>query len=345
MEAQTERMMIQSNEETIPGTPPTLPVIDISPFVDAEKMKDVEARKQVAQQIHHACAEVGFFYITNHGVAPELVEGVLSMAREFFGQPVEEKEKISIYKHGVRGYQHLGENVTKQKKDWHEGIDYYKETTEEDNTRFNNKLGILLGTNPWPEQPSAFKETYQHYISEMNKLGAAVMRAMAMGLGLDENYFVDKYISDPFWVIRIIGYPPLATSEGNQEVGISCGEHTDYGCLTILNQDSTRGALQVQQKDGQWLNANPIPGAFVMNIGDMIELWTNGLYKATLHRVINTMKNYRVSVPFFYEPNFEATVAPLPSCCADDNPPKYKPIMYGDHLSAKVNSNFYFQKP
>jgi isopenicillin N synthase-like dioxygenase len=102
MEAQTERMMIQLNEETTPGTPPTLPVIDISPFVDAEKMKDVEARKQVAQQIHHACAEVGFFYITNHGVAPELVEGVLSMAREFFGQPVEEKEKISIYKHGVR---------------------------------------------------------------------------------------------------------------------------------------------------------------------------------------------------------------------------------------------------
>jgi hypothetical protein len=144
---------------------------------------------------------------------------------------------------------------------------------------------------------------------------------MAMGLGLDENHFVDKYISDPFWVIRIIGtpsrppvllrtarvdpkpplsgYPPLATSEGNQEVGISCGEHTDYGCLTILNQvrshthnqsslvlvvhshlsfsdsrakDSTRGALQVQQKDGQWLNANPIPGAFVMNIGDMIEV-------------------------------------------------------------------------
>jgi len=131
----------------------------------------------------------------------------------------------------------------------------------------------------------------------------------------------------------------------DKEVGISCGEHTDYGCLTILNQDSTRCALQVLRKDGEWVYANPIPGAFVVNIGDMIETWTNGLYKATLHRVINTMKNYRVSVPFFFEPNFDATVAPLPSCCSPDNPPKYPSVMYGDHLLSKVNSNFYFQKP
>lgn len=123
--------------------------------------------------------------------------------------------------------------------------------------------------------------------------------------------------------------------------GISCGEHTDYGCLTILNQDDTRGALQVKAKSGEWINADPIEGCFVINIGDMINNWTNDLYKSTLHRVIHKGDNYRISVPFFFEPDFDAIIEPLASCVEKSGyPAKYSKVMYGDHLYSKVSNNF-----
>lgn len=104
--------------------------------------------------------------------------------------------------------------------------------------------------------------------------------------------------------MRIIGYPPLSSSP--EKEGISCGEHTDYGCVTLLLADNTHGALQVQDKYGGWINADPLEGAYVVNIGDMLERWTNGLWKSTRHRVIHGGANYRVSIPFFFEPDWVA---------------------------------------
>ena len=121
------------------------------------------------------------------------------------------------------------------------------------------------------------------------------MHGIALSLGLDEDYF-DKFMTDPFWVIRLIGYPPLPVDHK----GVSCGQHTDYGCLTILNTDDTQDALQVWSKQGEWITVSPMPGAFVINIGDMINNWTNDQYTATLHRVIHRGGNYRISIPFFY---------------------------------------------
>ncbi|KAL2911176.1 hypothetical protein HK105_209363 [Polyrhizophydium stewartii] len=182
----------------------------------------------------------------------------------------------------------------------------------------------------------------------MRRVGEAIMHAMALGLGLDEHFF-DSRMDDSFWVMRLIGYPPLDPAADG--VGISCGEHTDYGCLTILNTDETTGALQVKSKSGEWITANPIPGAFVINIGDMVnaclrivaslQVWTNEIYTSTLHRVIHTKGNFRVSVPFFFEPNFDTVVEPLPICVErSGRPPLHKPVMYGDHLLRKVGGNF-----
>nr|KAJ3418350.1 hypothetical protein HK105_000020 [Polyrhizophydium stewartii] len=182
----------------------------------------------------------------------------------------------------------------------------------------------------------------------MRRVGEAIMHAMAFGLGLDENFF-DSRMDDSFWVMRLIGYPPLDPAADG--VGISCGEHTDYGCLTILNTDETTGALQVKSKSGEWITADPIPGAFVINIGDMVnaclrivaslQVWTNEIYTSTLHRVIHTKGNFRVSVPFFFEPNFDTVVEPLPICVErSGRPPLHKPVMYGDHLLRKVGGNF-----
>jgi len=174
------------------------------------------------------------------------------------------------------------------------------------------------------------------YVEEMSKLGKSIMKAMALGLGLNEDFF-DSYTNESFWCIRMIGYPPLQSSGENNEVGVSCGEHTDYGCITILNQDSTKGALKVKNSNGEWINADPIPGAFVINLGDMMKIWTNGQYQSTPHKVIHLGNNYRISVPFFFEPNFFAKIQPLNSAFSS---PIIEPIRYGDHLWKKVSTNF-----
>jgi isopenicillin N synthase-like dioxygenase len=109
--------------------------------------------------------------------------------------------------------------------------------------------------------------------------------------------------------------------------------------LTILNTDNTKGALQVLSKSGNWITADPVPGAFVINIGDMVNNWTNDLYKATLHRVIHKGENYRISIPFFFEPNYDAVVEPIPSLL-NGEAPKYPSVIYGDHLFGKVSNNF-----
>lgn len=173
----------------------------------------------------------------------------------------------------------------------------------------------------------------------MIDLGRKVMSAIALGLGLEENFFVN-FLDDSFWVMRVIGYPPLDSSKSKDRVGISCGEHTDYGCLTFLNQDNTKEALQVQTKEGEWIDANPIPGSFIVNIGDMLNVWTNNIYQSTLHRVIHKGNSYRVSVPFFYEPNFEAKIEPLEQCLKTDPVKHHEPVIYGEHLLKKVSGNF-----
>lgn len=137
------------------------------------------------------------------------------------------------------------------------------------------------------------------------------MRAMALALGSsDEDLFV-RETSNSFWVLRAIGYPPLPVGQ----TGISCGAHTDYGCTTFLLADDIKGALQVLGKGGDgenWINADPVKGAYVVNIGDMMEVWTNGMWKSTLHRVVHHGNSFRVSVPFFFEPNWDARYISLP---------------------------------
>ncbi|KAJ3092141.1 hypothetical protein HK102_010421 [Quaeritorhiza haematococci] len=362
----------------VPETTLALPIIDISPFLasseDVKKDPSApaaaasyieQAKKATGELIDKACREVGFFYLTGHGIPEEDLQEVRQLARDFFALPLEEKEEISIAKTDkARGFQRLGQNITKYAKDWHEAIDLYAPVGP-DHTLIKKNLKVLTGTNPWPRNPPNFKDKFEAYVEKMKRLGLATMRAIAMGLKLDEHFF-DPFMTDSFWVMRIIGYPPLQSGKENSDnVGVSCGEHTDYGCLTLLNTDETTGALQVMSKSGEWINADPVPGAFVVNIGDMLNNWTNDLYKSTLHRVIHTKSSYRVSIPFFYEPSFDAVIEPLDVCikeCAERQKKeasqqasshqaedglyhvvdvkRYKPVVYGEHLVSKVSSNF-----
>jgi isopenicillin N synthase-like dioxygenase len=327
----------------------SLPVIDISPFIGANVSQ--ERRTQCATQLFQACRDTGFFYLTGHGIPESTTQNVLQLARQFFLES-SDSEKALIRRQnpghgdgdGARGYQQIGENVTGGSRDWHEAVDFYAEaaTTPDEAPPYE----LLRGRNLWPRHPPDLKAVFTRYVEDAKEVGTAVVRAMGMALGLgeDEEVFVQS-TRDSFWVMRMIGYPalPATMSQSEDDAGaFSCGSHTDYGCVTLLLADETKGALQVQAKNGDWIVADPMPGAFVVNIGDMMELWTNGLWKSTLHRVIHRASSYRISVPFFFEPNWEADIRPLKKCVEQTGGQElYPAVKYGDHLKAKVESNFY----
>ncbi|TID13218.1 naringenin 2-oxoglutarate 3-dioxygenase [Venturia nashicola] len=303
----------------------------------------------LAKELYTACLEHGFFYLTDHGVAPSILENILDLARRFFLQSSAE-DKASIKRRpaheggdSARGYQVLNENITKGLRDFQEAVDLYKQFDDTENSISPLKADydFLRGPNLWPSHPPELKTVYEQYIDRCKKVGAEVIRAMGEALQLsgEERDALTSSTDNSFWVMRMIGYPPLQNEADEQ--GVSCGEHTDYGCVTLLLADSTKGALQVQLKDGSWINADPIPGAFVVNIGDMIERWTNGEWRSTKHRVIHRGPNYRISVPFFFEPNFDAEIKPLQKCIErTGGHPVFQSIVYGDHLTAKVKANY-----
>ncbi|KAG8704740.1 hypothetical protein FRC09_003355, partial [Ceratobasidium sp. 395] len=263
------------------------------------------------------------------------------------------------------GYQRLGENVTQGKADQHEGLDFYAPVAEPDKTK------PLWGENQWPSEADLprFKTAYEKWVEKMKELGMIVMEAMAHGLGMSEEEWVDLRgkIDDSFWVMRVIG--EFGVGKDRQGFGIESywkdihrcrtrrmgylAGRTNYGCLTFLFADPTPKALQVfkhaskanvdEAGPGEWINADPIPGCVVCNIGEMWEIWTNGLYQSTIHRVIHRGTNYRVSVPFFFEPNFDAVIKPLSAALRLTEAPKEKlaePVVYGEFLYKKVASNF-----
>ena len=253
---------------------------------------------------------------------------------------------------GARGYQVIGDNVTGGKRDWHEAIDWYRpvregepferaggdgESGREGGGDRQGPYGLLKGINAWPAYPEGFREVYEEYVEKMSDLGTAVVEAMGLALGHGmEEVFVENTRKSA-WVMRAIGYPPLPEdgTTGKDEGAVSCGAHSDYGCVTLLLADETKGALQAWVEsvgeEGRWVDVDPVEGALVVNIGDMMSRWSGGKWKATRHRVVHKGGGYRVSVPFFFEPDWEARVPGMEGEGA---------VIYGEYLEGKVRGNF-----
>ncbi|KAF2098373.1 Clavaminate synthase-like protein [Rhizodiscina lignyota] len=332
----------------------TLPIIDIAPYLAPSSTP--ESRHDTAQLLHRACTDTGFFYLTGHGITSATTDRILDLARRFFLESSDAEKALIQRKDaglddgdGGRGYQKIGENVTGGRRDFHEAVDLYAPVQEEHGPPYK----LLMGKNLWPQRPQELKPAFENYIKELKQVGTAVVKAMGDALGLlatqsDEgaDVFVEA-TGNSFWVMRMIGYPGLPGTNAQGDLNgdveqFSCGAHTDYGCVTLLLADQTPNSLQVQAKSGDWMSANPIPGAFIVNIGDMMERWTNGIWKSTNHRVIHRGENYRVSVPFFFEPNFDAVVRPLQKCVRETGgEAKYTEVVYGDFLTRKIAGNFY----
>lgn len=293
-------------------TPANIPIVDVGPLLDRRTKASSKAeRSSVARDMGRACRESGFFYIRGHGVDERLQERLEALSREFFRQPLEDKLSIRLELGGSawRGFFPVGAELTLGRPDQKEGL-YFGAELSEDHPQVLAKTP-LHGPNLFPENIPGFRETVLAYMDAMTRLGHRLMEAVGESLGCRPGYFDELYTREPLVLFRIFNYPsmkvPVATDAAR---GLwSVAEHTDYGLLTILKQDDS-GGLQVRS-GADWIPAEPIPGTFVCNLGDMLERMTGGLYVSTPHRVRNTSGKDRLSFPFFFDPNFNAEVHPI----------------------------------
>ena len=313
-----------------------IPVIDISPLYS----KDSTQWQSVAQAVDNACRNSGFFYVTGHNISVERINALTTLYRDFFAQPLAQKLQIDITKTTHhRGYGSIGTEQLDPKRpgDFKETFDMGRHLSADHPDVIANKP--LHGTNQYPDM-AGFKELVETHYWDMIELGKTILRALAIALELKPDYF-DASFSEPISVLRFIHYPSVETKIDSEQLG--AGAHTDYGCITILHQDSI-GGLQVQDKQGNWLDATPVDGSFVINIGDMMARWSNDRYTSTPHRVINPSGVERYSMPFFVEPNFDTPIAAINSCYDENNPAIYEPISAGDYLLSRFSETYeYFE--
>ena len=260
--------------------------------------------------IHAACIEWGFFYIKGHGIPADLLERLNREALTFFAKDEATKMQIAMAHGGLawRGYFPKGAELTSGKKDRKEGLYFGSELAGKDLARYKDYP--LHGKNQFPPGQPQFKKDILAYMTRMQHLAASIMELVAMALLGPSNrtYFAERFTKDPMILLRIFGYEPLSAYAAD-EWGV--GEHTDYGFLTILYQD-TAGGLEVKHRQsGNWIAAPHHPDTFVVNIGDMMEYWSHGRYLATPHRVRSQSQATRISIPFFFDPGFFVSMEPI----------------------------------
>jgi isopenicillin N synthase-like dioxygenase len=274
---------------------------------------------------------------------------VLEQGRAFFAQELERKLELRMERGGRawRGYFPLGAELTSGHADHKEGL-YLGSELGPDHPAVVAGLP-LHGPNLFPEL-AGFRDAVLAYLAALTRVGHALTRGLALGLGLEADYFAQRYTADPLVLLRLFHYPPLERGGGKGRVDApiwSVGEHSDYGFLTILLQDEHEG-LEVQSQ-GRWMSAPPVAGSFVCNLGDILERMTRGRYLSTPHRVRNLGPASRLSVPFYFDPNFEAVVAPVEEGEAPLSPARKRwddasvhalTGTYGEYLVAKVSKVF-----
>lgn len=311
-----------------------LPVVDVSPLSGGDPAV-------ASRQIGEACRGLGFFYAINHGIAAETLAALDAASRKFFALPEAQKMEIAMAKGGRawRGYFPVGGELTSGKPDRKQGL-YFGEELGADDPRVRAGLP-LHGANQFPDAVPELKPAVPRFMEEATRAAHAIMEGVALSLGLDAQYFRRTYTANPTLLFRVFEYP----AGDGESWGV--GEHTDYGLLTLLAQDEN-GGLQVKTPDG-WIEAPPVPGALVCNIGDMLDRLTGGAYRSTPHRVRNVSGKSRLSFPFFFDPGWDAEIVPLPAHAnaRDDSSERWDRAnvhawsgAYGDYLLSKVSKVF-----
>ncbi|XAR70487.1 Aminocyclopropanecarboxylate oxidase [Bertholletia excelsa] len=307
------------------ANPIELPIIDLA-SVD---------RISAANSLRQACVEYGFFYLTNHGIEEELLKRVFDESRKFFSLPLEDKMKLVRKKN--RGYTPL----------------YAEKLDTSLNSKGDSKESFYVGPlesistygnlNQWPsaEVLPSWRSIMETYYEKVLYVGKRLISLMAMALNLEEDFFERvKDFNPPSAFLRLLHYPGELECSEKEIYGASA--HSDYGVMTLLATDGVGGLQVCREKSREphvWEDVQHINGAFVVNIGDMMERWTNCLFRSTLHRVVQTGQE-RYSMAFFLDSNEDCMVECLPSCCSESNPPRFPPIRTGDYLAEKFRVTY-----
>lgn len=309
---------------------PTIPLIDIAPLANPDRA----ARLAVARQVGEACRGIGFFAITGHGIPAGQMQSAFDAAHRLFALPAERKEELSIRRHGHnRGYVALGVEALDEKS--------APDLKEAYNLVWDGEAD--RPPNVWPPL-EGWREEAQAYFDAALDVGRRLHRAFALDLGLAEDFFADK-LDRPMATLRFLRYPPAAGAGGTAPLTpeaaaaqAGAGAHTDYGNVTLLATDGVPG-LQVQSRDGRWVDAPHLPGAFLCNIGDCLMRWSNDVYVSTPHRV-GPPPRLRHSIAFFLDPNPDALVSALPGCVPAGEAPRHPPITAAEHLRQRLEATY-----
>jgi len=312
-----------------------IPGLDLGPW----RRGEAGARDRLAADLRRACLAVGFFYIDGHGVDQALVDAAFAGTAAFHAQPEAAKAALAINRHNIgymasRASMQRSSTVHTATKPNLVASFFMKRERAADAPEVVAGLP-LRGVNQWPADLPAFRPAMLAYMAAMEELGLAMLPLYARSLELDDGFFADAF-RQPSITLRISSYPPQESFDGEE---FGTGPHTDAGFMTMLAQAEVPG-LEILHRDGSWRQAAVLPGMFLVNIGQMLTRWSNDLYPSTPHRVINLEGRQRYSMPFFFDPDFEAEIACLPTCQGPDNPPRHAPIRYLDHILAFTGRNF-----
>jgi isopenicillin N synthase-like dioxygenase len=303
-----------------------IPTIDVSGVLPGAAPA---ALARVADQIGAACETIGFFYAVNHGVPQSTADGAFAAARRFFDQPLETRLKIKLNDRH-RGYLPLyNTTIPNYKANRLEAFELADELAPDDPDVVAGKP--LHASNVWPELPG-FRPAVERYYAETCGFGFHLLKAFAVALGMPADFFQNLYRTKPLASMRLLHYP--AVPAGDDEFGAA--PHSDYGIITILRQDDV-GGLELYTRSGQWIAAPFVPSSFVINIGDLMALWTNDRFTSMQHRVVNRSGRSRFSIPIFYNPTYDTEVRCLPTCQSPDAPAKYAPKVMGDYLMSNFD--------
>jgi isopenicillin N synthase-like dioxygenase len=324
---------------TPPKVPTSIPVIDLGRL-----HLGASARQRAAAEIHRACVETGFFYVSHHGIDSALIEKQFDFTKKFFDLPI--KEKMSIWmknSSAASGYEPIGGQVLDSQDATQKAAppdlkeSFYCGAELPDDHPYVTAGFRGFGKNQWPAGIAGFREQMLAYGAAVARLGDTILELMALSLDLQSNWFAPHFATAGA-KLRLIKYSPQPEAAAANQLG--AGAHTDWGGITILAQDSI-GGLEVRNVAGEWIQAFPIPDTFVINLGDLMARWTNGIYKSNFHRVKNNTTNRdRYSIPFFYSPDPRSVIEAIPTCVGDGAPPLFPSCTTEEHTAEMFKRSY-----
>ncbi|GLJ25260.1 hypothetical protein SUGI_0483570 [Cryptomeria japonica] len=313
---------IRSEDERPSSTP--LSSLSTVPVIDMEKLllpSDNHERHKEMGILSKACIEWGFFQIVNHGIPHSVVDRMRGVTNEFFSLSLEEKKKYAPQAGDSQGYGNMFVVDEDQKLDWGDSMALALMPKK------------LVKFSLWPATPSDYRNTLQSYTTQVERVAQMILSLFAENLQLNNDYFKEKFGEDPMMAVRMNLYPPCP----RPDLVLGLSPHSDGGAITLLLQDEQIEGLQVR-KNNEWVPIQPIPYALVVNIGDLIEVMTNGIYKSIEHRAVTNKERTRLSIAMFYYPGLDDEVAPASNLVDEEHPSLYRKFKHQEYMHYYMNT-------